>query len=148
MAGEGQIRAVALGIFIRHNRIFVFEGYDKVKQELFYRPLGGGIEFGELGPEAVVREMKEETGADIEEVRYLATVENIFVNNGKAGHEIVQLYTATFSDPSFYNQEEIEAHEMDGTPFRALWKPLADFEGGRVPLYPTGLLELIKQKPV
>ena len=42
-----QIRPVALCVFHHDKRILVFEGYDKAKDEIFYRPLGGGIEFGE-----------------------------------------------------------------------------------------------------
>jgi hypothetical protein len=42
-----QIRSVSLCIFLNKNRILVFEGYDKIKGETFYRPLGSGIEFGE-----------------------------------------------------------------------------------------------------
>jgi hypothetical protein len=44
-----QIRPIALCVFHNNNRILVFEGYDKAKDEIFYRPLGGGIEFGEKG---------------------------------------------------------------------------------------------------
>jgi 8-oxo-dGTP pyrophosphatase MutT (NUDIX family) len=38
----------------------VAHGHDSVKSEDFYRPLGGGIEFGELSEAALRREIKEE----------------------------------------------------------------------------------------
>jgi len=41
-----QIRPIAICAFLRNNRILVAEGFDPVKDETFYRPLGGGIEFG------------------------------------------------------------------------------------------------------
>ena len=36
-----------------------------MKGQIFYRPLGGVIEFGERGAETVARELKEEIGADV-----------------------------------------------------------------------------------
>ena len=54
------IRPVVLGIAKRDNKILVSEGYDKVKNQTFYRCLGGGIEFFETSQEALVREFKEE----------------------------------------------------------------------------------------
>ena len=47
------IRPIALAIIRDQGRILVFEGRDPLKPETFYRPLGGGIEFGERGAEAL-----------------------------------------------------------------------------------------------
>ncbi len=44
---KNKIRPIALCVFLNNNRILVNEGYDPVKQQTFYRSLGGGIEFGE-----------------------------------------------------------------------------------------------------
>lgn len=66
-----QIRPIALCVFHHNNRILVFEGYDKAKDEIFYRPLGGGIEFGEMGEYAVRRELKEEINVDIDDMKFL-----------------------------------------------------------------------------
>ena len=62
-----QIRSVSLCVFLNKNRILVFEGYDKVKDEIFYRPLGGGIEFGETAEETVRRELREEINAEVDD---------------------------------------------------------------------------------
>jgi ADP-ribose pyrophosphatase YjhB (NUDIX family) len=122
----------------------VFEGYDFVKQEVFYRPLGGAIEFGETGEQAIRCEIEEELGAKIIEVRYLYTLENIFVCNGEPGHEIVLVYAAQFAEPSLYDQAKFAGQEDNGVPFVAMWKPLSDFAPGGAPLYPDGLLENLK----
>ena len=53
-----QIRPIAICVFHNSNRILVFEGQDPVKGETFYRPLGGGIEFGESS-EATIRQRVE-----------------------------------------------------------------------------------------
>jgi ADP-ribose pyrophosphatase YjhB (NUDIX family) len=74
---SNQILPLAICIFQNGDQIFVGEGYDPVKQETFYRPLGGGIEFGELAEETIHRELREEVGAEAVSVQYLFTLENI-----------------------------------------------------------------------
>jgi ADP-ribose pyrophosphatase YjhB (NUDIX family) len=145
MTSPSHIRPIAICVVRRGEELFVFEGRDEAKDETFYRPLGGGIEFGEYGVDAVQREMREEIGAEIEHVRYLGTLENIFRLEEEAGHEIVLVYEATFVDPALYRAPELIGHEEAGRPFRALWKPLRDFETGRAPLYPHGLLRLLME---
>src|ERR1051325_12102377 len=89
-----RIRPLAICIFRNKDRILVAEGYDSVKDEHFYRPLGGGIEFGETSMDTVCRELREELNAEVERgsLKYLGTVENIFTFLGKPHHEIVLIY--------------------------------------------------------
>jgi NADH pyrophosphatase NudC (nudix superfamily) len=143
MTQQKQIRAKALGVIQHEGRLLVFEGYDLVKDETFYRPLGGGIEFGETGAQALAREMREEIGAEVTSLRYLGLSENMFTCNGEAGHEIVLLYEVELVDRTLYGRDDLQVVEPGGVTFRALWKPLADFADGRVPLYPDGLLNLL-----
>ncbi len=137
-----QIRPLAICVFRRGDRILVSEGYDPVKQEQFYRPLGGGIEFGETGAEAVRRELMEELGAEVVEIRFIGALENIFTFNGEPGHEIVLVYDGRFADEGLYAREVIEGEEDEGLSFKAYWKPLDEF--GKAPVYPNGLLDLLK----
>ena len=60
-----QIRALAICLFLDGDRILVSEVRDPVKGVSFCRPLGGGIESGETGVQAVVREIREEIGAEL-----------------------------------------------------------------------------------
>jgi ADP-ribose pyrophosphatase YjhB (NUDIX family) len=143
---EGRIRPIAIGLIRDGDRIFVFEGYDPVKGQIFYRPLGGGIEFGERGSDALIREMREEVGAELTDLRYLGTVENIFTWNGRAGHEIVLIYEGRFGERSMYERESIEGLEDNGTTFTALWMPLDNFRRRRFPLYPDDLLDIIDRE--
>jgi ADP-ribose pyrophosphatase YjhB (NUDIX family) len=138
----GQIRTIVLGIFQYEGRLLVFEGYDPMDGLTFYRPLGGGIEFGEYGDQALIREMCEEIGAEVVNVRYLATLQNIFTHNGRMGHEIVLLYAADFADPSMYESGAFARANDNGQPISVMWKPLADFAAGAF-LVPIGLLELL-----
>ncbi len=61
-----EIRNIAICLISNDDKIFVSEGRDEVKNETLYRPLGGGIEFGELAEETAIREFKEEINAEIE----------------------------------------------------------------------------------
>lgn len=137
-----QIRPLALGIVWRSDELLVFEARDRVTGETYYRPLGGGIEFGERGHEALRREFREELGAELASTRYLATTENIFTCNGERGHEIVLLYEATLANRSLYEQETFEVHEETET-LTARWMPLHEFQGSGPPLYPDGLLQIL-----
>lgn len=139
-----KVRPIALCVFLNNNRILVFEGHDKVKDETFYRPLGGGIEFGEKAEDTVRREMKEEINVEVGEVRFLGTLENIFTFNGKPCHEIVMIFDGVLTDSGLYEQAVIVGEEANGDVIRAMWKCLDDFESGASTLYPVGLIELIR----
>lgn len=140
---SGKVRAIAICVIRNREAIFVFEGYDSIKQQTFHRPLGGTIEFGEHSSQTVVREMKEEINAEIKNLRYLGALENIFIHEGQTGHEIVLVYEGDFAEQSMYDKVIVMGEEDDGGQFKAVWKPLEDFIAGKAPLYPVGLLELI-----
>jgi 8-oxo-dGTP pyrophosphatase MutT (NUDIX family) len=139
------IRPIAICVFLRNNKILVAEGYDPVKVETFYRPLGGGIEFGESSQETICREIMEEINVEIEQesLKYLGAVENIFRFNGSPGHEIVLVYDGTLKEPGLYEQAAILGKEANGEDIHALWKDLDEFITGKSILYPTGLTELL-----
>jgi 8-oxo-dGTP pyrophosphatase MutT (NUDIX family) len=138
-----KIRPIAIGIFRHDGKIFVMEGRDHSRGETYYRPIGGGIEFGERGEDALRRELREEIGAELGRVRFLAALENLYELEGSPGHEIVMVYAAEFGDRSFYETEVREIIE-DGVPVnRALWVPVADFAAGRARLVPPAVLNLV-----
>jgi 8-oxo-dGTP pyrophosphatase MutT (NUDIX family) len=139
----GKIRPLAICVFRHRDRIFAAEGYDSLKGETFYRPLGGRIEFGEYGHQTVARELREEMGAEVVNLRYLGALENIFTYNGQPGHEIVLVYDGEFVNRAMYERESVMGFEDDEGDIKAVWKSLAFFEHGEAPLYPHGLLELL-----
>ena len=138
------IRAISICIIENEGKIFVGEGTDDVKKETFYRPLGGGIEFGELAAETVKREFLEELNAEIEPLSYMHTIENIFEFNGKKGHEIVVVLEAKFTDKTMYKKDNIDCNE-EGLHFVAKWINKEDFFNGSKLLYPQGLSELLQK---
>lgn len=139
-----EIRNIAICLISNDDKIFVSEGRDEVKNETFYRPLGGGIEFGELAGETAIREFKEEINAEIEVLSHLHTFENIFTWNGNYGHQIVFLLSAEFKDLSFYDRDNIVCNE-EGVDFIAKWVKKSEFIEKRKTLYPKGLSEYLLQ---
>ncbi|MCL4559727.1 MAG: NUDIX hydrolase [Chloroflexi bacterium] len=139
----GKIRPIAICIIWYEGKILVAEGYDAIKHEIFYRPLGGGIQFGETGKDTIVRELKEEIGADVTDLHYLGTFENLFTLNGEPGHEIVLVYRGTLDDPSNFAYPRFLGKEDNDQPFYAAWISLDDFIQGKAILYPEGLVKLL-----
>ncbi len=136
------IRATAIVVVWRDNQILVSEGFDRVKRTLYYRPLGGGIEPGERSHEAAAREMREEVGFDMVDLTLLGVLENLFVVDGKPGHEIIFVYQGRFSDPQTYEAAELRGIEANGEPIRAVWRPLSSFNAYER-FVPEGLMALL-----
>jgi ADP-ribose pyrophosphatase YjhB (NUDIX family) len=137
------IRPIALGLIRRREQILVFEGRDDVKGETYYRPLGGGVEFGERSEDALVREFREELDAEIVVKERLGVLENVYAYRGNPGHEIAFLYEAEFVDASLYAKEEMKILDDPAT---ARWVDLRDFRNGSKILYPVGLIELLSSE--
>src|SRR5215831_11285969 len=117
------IRPIALAVVRRGDDLLVFESVDRVKQQKFYRPLGGGIEFGERAEEALRREFREELAAELTNIRLLAVLENIFHVHGRPGHEIAFMFTADLVDAGLYERDDLGT-VLDGTD-PVSWQPLA-----------------------
>ena len=128
-----EIRPIVLGIARRDDKILVSEGYDKVKQQTFYRCLGGGIEFLETSKEALKREFKEELGVDIEVKDYLGISENIFTYQGKNAHELVFLYNIKIKDEDIKEKYHIVD---DNSESDAYWIDVDEFKNNKKILYP------------
>ena len=128
------IRALAICVFRNGDRILVGEGYDSVKRETFYRPLGGGVHFGEHSRMGVAREIREEIEAEVTDLEFLGTIETIFTCDGQPGHEIVMVYDGRLADPSLYEKDCLDGCEEGGLRFKAYWKSLAELGDGEPPL--------------
>lgn len=140
-----RIRPISICLFYNNGKILATKAFDEVKKETFYRSIGGGIEFGESGIEAIEREVTEELGVEIENIKELGIFESIFVYNGKQGHEFVMVFDADFKDKNFYNKNEIKVTEGDlvGT---AYWLTIEEIINKKVILYPESLPKLLKEK--
>jgi 8-oxo-dGTP pyrophosphatase MutT (NUDIX family) len=138
------IRAIAICVFRDGSRILVGDGYDPTKRELFYRPPGGGIHFGESSEAALRREIREELGVEIRNPRLLGVLENLFTFDSKQGHEIVFVYDAELEDRALYGLETFQGRESNGQSFSALWINLDSISPQDPPVYPEGLVELLR----
>ncbi len=139
---EGQIRVLALGLIKKGNRAFISQGYDPVKQQTFYRAMGGGVDFGETSLEALQREFFEEIQAQLTNISYLGCLENLFTFNGKQGHEILQVYQADFAEAKFYELESLTFAEGKRQK-TALWVDIARFKAGELLLVPEAFGEFL-----
>lgn len=137
------IRPIAICVIRRGDEILVFEARDEVDGLTFYRPLGGGIEFRERSDDAVRRELREEIGAELQDLRLLTVIENVFEFEGEASHEIAFVYEASLADPDLYDRQTFVVTEETGT-LPGIWRRLADFDMASAPLYPEGLLEFLR----
>lgn len=134
------IRVLALCIFSSNGRILAARGVDTTKNEVFYRPFGGGVEFGETAVAAVKREIAEELDKKITEPSLISVRENIFTFNGKIGHEIVFIFDANFVDDSIYRAATVEGIEEDKKlELVGSWISISDILAGNVTVYPRGI---------
>lgn len=100
----------------------------------YHRLIGGGVELGESHRDAIVREVDEELGAAIEDLAFLAALENIFRMDGVVGHEIVFLYSGRLEPAP--TPSEATLTESDGSVVPVVWRPVDDAEE-HLPLYPA-----------
>ena len=94
---------------------------------------GGHIEFGEKGREALVREMREETGLAAEAGELLGVVESSFEQKGRKHCEINLIYSMPLDSTSVTAQEDWIAFD---------WIPLADLD--KVNLLPPEMKKYIR----
>jgi len=142
MHKPGKIRVLALGLIRDGERVFISEGYDPVKQQTFYRAMGGGVDFGETSRDALEREFQEEIQAKLTNIRYLGCLENLFVFDGKPGHEIIQLYQCDFADPKFYQLQQLVFAEGKRKK-TALWVEVSRFKSGELKLVPEQFFDYL-----
>lgn len=139
-----RIRAVAIGIVLHQNRLLVFEGYDELRQSAYYRPLGGEIEFGETGEQALQREFMEEIGQPIAHIRYLETLENHYTLDGIQGHELVRVYTAELTDADALTRDYTIC-EPGQPPLKTRWLDLDAAAENSERLVPQGIWDLLSR---
>ena len=135
-----EIRPVVLGLAIKNNKLLVSEGFDKIKNEIFYRCLGGGIEFLEKSEEALKREFLEEINISITVKDFLGISENIFTYQGKKAHELILFYSIEISDENY--QEEYIVTEDHGKTV-AKWIDTDEVKNKNKILYPEEVFKYL-----
>jgi len=90
---RGEIETIARGVCAADGKVLLCKAKGGSST---YLP-GGHIEFGETAAEALVREMKEESGQDVEVGRLLGVLENSFLQHGEKHCEINLVYEMSLS---------------------------------------------------
>jgi ADP-ribose pyrophosphatase YjhB (NUDIX family) len=144
---ETRIRPIVICLFRDGDRILVSEGFDSSEGVYFCRPLGGGIEFGEHSRDALLREMREELGAEVERLELVGVLENVFTYEGARGHEIVFVYDGEFRDRRLYEGGEVRGYRAEADAgFVARWRSPDEIKGMNARLVPEGLAALLSGK--
>ena len=135
-----EIRPIVLGIVKKENKILVNKGYDKVKDEIFYRCIGGGIEFLENSKEALKREFKEELNIDISVGKFLGIAENIFTYNGKDAHELILFYNVDINKKDYKETYHIVEGNCESD---AMWIDIDKFKNKELKIYPDEIFNYL-----
>jgi ADP-ribose pyrophosphatase YjhB (NUDIX family) len=139
MIKQSRIRTKALAWIEDKGMLFVVKLHDNVKNDDYYRPIGGSVEFGERAHETVVREVQEELKTGITLLIPPFVVENIFICDGEQGHEIDFLFPARFTDISYYDRKVFRLVEANGDEADAIWISISDCIKGDLRLVPEEL---------
>ena len=108
----------------------------------YYRPLGGGINFGERARDALHRELRDEIDRSVEIVEQIGVSENIFELDGEPGHQLMFEFIVRWPDgeePA--DLAPMVGSEDNGEPIDAHWLPLDRVCAGDYTLYPDGLAD-------
>ncbi len=107
----------------------------------------GKIRFAEYSNRTVAREIKEELGTSIKNIKLIEVIENMDDYRGKFVHEILFVYFADFKDPDQYNKDFFELIEGGGAEkYIATWISLENFYNDKFRMYPRRLLHTLIQK--
>jgi ADP-ribose pyrophosphatase YjhB (NUDIX family) len=138
VGSKGQVvKAMVLIRRPRDSALLVSEGVTPAG-EVFHRPLGGHVEHGERATDTIYRELAEEIGQALSDVRLTGVLENIFTWNGAIQHEIVFVFTAALADHAAYEIPEQLIRDA-ATKTRVIWRS-ADTVSP--PLFPAGIAEI------
>lgn len=85
---SGMFNCRVVGVCAKENRIFL----SKLKSDDYWTFIGGKVRFGESSDMAILREYREETGAELQIDRMLALIENFFELDGKPWHQYIFFY--------------------------------------------------------
>ncbi len=130
-----KIKLKAMCLFVHKGKVLVAKGSDDLNGKKFYRVVGGSVEFFETAEQGVRREIREELLSEIENLKFLDIVENLFTFEGKRGHEVVFLYIGDLAKKELYEQKTIRIIEP-AWEIEAEWIPIEEILSGKMPLYP------------
>ena len=138
------MRNAALCVFRRGDAFLVAEIYDPRSGIVLHRPPGGGVDEGETPEQAVRREIREELGIALKDIRTLGAIPHVWHWNGRAVAERAWVFLANPADDDRLSRGETpDVIEADGERWRTLWRPIQSDET-LPPLCPAKLAEFLE----
>jgi len=140
-AGSFNVRAV--GVAIHDEQVLLH----RAVHDAWWALPGGRVELHETSADALVREMREEMGVEVELRRLLWVMERFYESSRRHHsiqfHYLMQLPEALLpaSAPTFTSPE---SNDM---PLVFQWYPLAELESLAMPLYPAMLCTMLRRLP-
>ena len=125
-----------VGVLIRDNKILV----QKEKDGAEYALPGGHVKIGESSIESLIREYKEETGADIICSRLIWVEENFWKWNGKDTHGVAFYYLISLKNDSDIPDGFFKSHK-DNCNVMLEWVTIEEMK--ELTIYPLFLKEKI-----
>ena len=105
--GEHKLNFRVSAMIKNGNKILLHHGLT----DNHYTLPGGRVKEGETTEQALKREMKEEMGYDIDILKPVSFMENMFTDKGVQFHELLVTYELQFKDKQVYNKDKIELIE-------------------------------------
>ena len=140
-----QIRCKSIVVFQHRDKFLFTDCMEESTGQAFYIPVGGGVEFGEYSVDAAKREVEEEIGEKIENVRLLTISENIFEYNKVKEHEIVFVYKADFKNEGSYSSSLKGGLNAEGKEIKLTWASLDEIKQKNIRVYPGKLMQVLEE---
>ena len=133
MANQVQ-RVAAYAVIVRDEQILLSRLAPRVSRSELWTLPGGGLDHGEDPRDAVVREVREETGLDVSIGEASRTYSLHLPDTWRRGRR-VDAHSLRIVYDGWVPLDSPEPHvlEVDGSTIEAAWRPLADVLDGTVP---------------
>ena len=134
---EGACNFRCAGVIIRNGKVLLQRDYGE------YALVGGQVQIGETGEEAVIREFEEELGAKIRCQRLLWTEECFWEWNGKSSHTLSFYYLAEFCEGGDFPDDGCFHPQKDNPRIEIGWVPVEQLDS--LTVYPEFLKQQIHE---
>lgn len=138
--GDYKLNVRAAAIIIHNNKLLVHKNTNKSH----YALVGGRVKIGEDSKTAIQREIKEETGKDVEVLKCIAVIENFFEIKDSKYHEILFIHQVEFVNEEDkrieYTLENAEGKEYQ----KYVWLDIDKIE--KYNILPVSIKKIIKDK--
>jgi len=134
---EGTCNFRCAGVIIHNGKVLLQRDYGE------YALVGGQVQIGETGEEAVIREFEEELGAKIRCQRLLWTEECFWEWKGRSSHTLSFYYLAEFCEGGDFPDDGCFHPQKDNPRIEIGWVPVEQLDS--LTVYPEFLKQQIHE---